>query len=104
MFLLHFKQDGSGSTKYALEALYNLFQVLALLSPREEARLKWNRTVNNQGGYVNNAAMDVAVEHDNHALKEIIRGLGANITKDSVRRVCRAFFILIKVLLYLLLK
>lgn len=29
MFLLHFKQDGSGSTKYALEALYHLFQVLA---------------------------------------------------------------------------
>ena len=70
MFLLHFKQDGSGSTKYALEVLYNLFQVLALLSPREEARLKWNRTVNNQGGYVNNVAMD-----DNHALKEISKFL-----------------------------
>lgn len=50
MFLLHFKQDGSGSTKYALEALYQLFQVLALLSPREAERLKWNWTVNNQGG------------------------------------------------------
>ena len=104
MFLLHFKQDGSGSTKYALEALYNLFQVLASLSLREEARLKWTRTVNNQGGYVNNVAMDVALQHDNYALKEIIRGLGANITEDSVRLVCRAFFILIKVLLYLILK
>lgn len=101
MFLLHFKQDGSGSTKYALEALYHLFQVLALLSPREAERLKWNRTVNNQGGYGNNVAMDVALEHDNHALKEIIRGLGANITEDSVRRVCRAFFILIKLLFVL---
>ena len=78
--------------------------MLALLSPREEARLKWNRNVNNQGGYVNNVAMDVALEHDNHALKKIIRGLGGNITEDSVRRVCRAFFILIKVLLYLILK
>jgi len=28
MFLLHFKQDGSGSTKCALEALYHLFQEL----------------------------------------------------------------------------
>lgn len=70
MFLLHFKQDGSGSTKYALEALYHLFQVLALLSPREAERLKWNRTVNNQGGYGNNVAMDVALEHDNHKKKK----------------------------------
>lgn len=101
MFLLHFKQDGSGSTKYALEALYHLFQVLAILSPRETERLKWNRTVNNQGGDGNNVAMDVALEHDNHALKEIIRGLGANITEDSVRRVCRAFFILKKLLFVL---
>ena len=49
MFLLHFKQDGSGSTKYTLEALYHLFQVFALLSPREAERLIWNRAVNNKG-------------------------------------------------------
>ena len=98
MFLLHFKQDGSGSSKYALEALYHVFQVLALLSRREAERLEWNRTVNNQGGDGNNVAMDFALEHDNRALKEIIRGLGANITDDSVRRVSRAFFILIKLL------
>lgn len=96
MFLLHFKEDGSGSTKYSLEALYLLFQVNALLSPREAERLKWNRTVNNQGGEGNNVAMDVALEHDNHALKEIIRGLGANISEQSVLRVCRAFFVLMK--------
>ena len=45
--------------------------------------------------------MDVALKHDNHALKEIIRGLGENITEDSVRGVCRAFFILIKLLFVL---
>ena len=94
MFLLHFRQDGSGSTKYALEALYHLFQVQALLSPREAERLKWNRTVNNQGGDGNNVAMDVALEHDNHAIKDTIRGLGTNISEESVLRVCRAFFIL----------
>ena len=49
MFLLHFKQDGSGSTKYTLEALYHLFQVFVLLSPREAERLIWNRAVNNKG-------------------------------------------------------
>lgn len=32
---------------------------------------------------------------------EIIRGFGANIIEDSVRRVCRAFFILIKLLFIL---
>ena len=94
MFLLHFRQDGSGSTKYALEALYHLFQVQALLSPREAERLKWNRTANNQGGDGNNVAIDVALEHDNHAIKDIIRSLGANISEESVLRVCRAFFIL----------
>ena len=98
MFLLHLKEDGSGSTKYSLEALYHLFQINALLSPREAERLKWNRTVNNQGGEGNNVVMDVALEHDNHALKEIVRGLGANINKRKVRRVCRAYFVLKKLL------
>ena len=57
--------------------------------------------MNNQGGDGNNCAMDVALEHDNHALKDIIRDLGANISEESVQRVCRAFFILIKLLLVL---
>ena len=94
MFLLHFKQDGSGSTKYALEALFHLFQLFALLSPRLAERLKWNRTVNNKGCLGCNVAMDLALEHDNHLIKDMIRGLGANISEDSVRRICRAFFIL----------
>lgn len=37
--------------------------------------------------------MDVVLEYDNYVLKEIIRGLGVNIIEDSVRRVCRVFFI-----------
>ena len=94
MFLLHFKQDGSGSTKYSLEALYQMFQLYALLSPREAHRLKWNRTVNNHGRAGCNVAMDLALEHDNHLVKDMIRGLGANINDKSVRRICRAFFII----------
>ena len=43
MFLLHFRHNGSESTKYALESLYHLFQVYALLNPREAERVKWNR-------------------------------------------------------------
>ena len=79
MFLLHFKQDGSGSTKYALEALFHMFQIIALLSPREAERIKWNRTVNNHGRSGCNVAMDLALEHGNHLIKDMIRGLGANI-------------------------
>lgn len=94
MFLLHFKQDGSGSTKYSLEALYQMFQLYALLSPREAHRLKWNRTVNNHGRAGCNVAMDLALEHDNHLVKDMIRGVGANINDKSVRRICRAFFII----------
>ena len=40
--LLHFKADGKGSTKYALEGLYLILQVHALLSPRQAYRLIWN--------------------------------------------------------------
>ena len=42
-------------------------------------------------------AIDVALEHDKH-VKEIMRGLGANINENSVQRVCRAFLILKKLL------
>lgn len=94
LFLLHFKQDGSGSTKYSLEALYHLFQLFALLSPREAERMKWNRTVNNSGRAGCNVAMDLALEHTNHYIKDMIRGLGANINEISVCRISKAFFVL----------
>lgn len=94
MFLLHFKQDGSGSTKYSLEALYQLFQLYALLSPREAERMKWNRTVNNSGHAGCNVAMDLALEHCNHSIKDMIRGLGANMNETSVCRISKAFFVL----------
>ena len=94
MFLLHFKQDGSGSTKYALETLFHMFQMYALLSPREAERIKCNRTVINHGKPGCNVAMDLALEHDNRLIKDMIRGLGANISEASVRRICRAFFVI----------
>ena len=39
-------------------------------------------------------AMDLALEHDNHLLKDMIRGLGANISEASVRRIFMSFFII----------
>jgi len=92
IFLLHFRQDAEGSTKYALESLYHLFQLSALLTPREAERMKCNRTVNNKGGQGNNVFMDLDLEHDNHLFKELLRGLGANVSENSVTRICRAFF------------
>ena len=93
VFLLHYKQDGSGSTKYALESLYQLFQLHALLTPREAERLTWNRSVNNRGGAGNNVPCDLDLEHDNHLYKEMCRGLGANLTRASVTRISNAFFV-----------
>ena len=91
-FMLHFFGDGIGSTKYCLEALYLMFQLNALLTPREAERMIWNRTVNNKGGLGNNVFMDLDLEHDNRGLKDIKGVLGANISEDSVTRICRAFF------------
>ncbi len=43
-FLLpYLKEDGAGSRKYALEALYLLMQINSLLSPQAAHRLMWNR-------------------------------------------------------------
>lgn len=94
IFLLHFKQNGSGSTKYSLGALYQMFQLYALLSPKESERLKWNRTVNNHGRAGCNVAMDLALEHENDLVRDMIQGLGANVNEKSVRRICKAFFII----------
>ena len=61
-FMLHFFQDGSGSRKYCFEALYHMFQVNALLTPREAQRMVWNKTVNNKRGLGNNVFIDLDFE------------------------------------------
>ena len=38
--------------------------------------------------------MDLALEHDNHLIKDMFRGLGGNISEASVRRICTAFFVI----------
>ena len=83
--------DGSGSTKCALEALYQLFQLNALLTPRDAEKLFWNRSVNIQGGPGNNVPCDLGLEHDNHLFKDICGGLGANVTSYSVTRISNSF-------------
>jgi len=89
-FLLYCKADGTHSTKYALECLYQLFLVYALLTPRDSERFVWNRSVNNHGKKACNIPLDEATEHSNNFLKQCIRNLGPNITEAAVSRLCKA--------------
>ena len=85
--LLLSKGDEKGSTKYALEALYLILQVKAIISPRQGYRLLWNRTIK---GKDYNVPLDLDLEHDNRMTKEAIKKLGRNITEKSVTRVVMA--------------
>ena len=89
MFLLHFKND-TGSTKYALEALYYSLQVNSLLTPRQAYRLMWNRSVKGKGS---NVPLDLDLEHDNKDLKEEVRELKRNVTVKAVTRLCKTQFV-----------
>ena len=94
-FMLHFFQDGSGSTKYCLEALYHMFQINALLTSREAQRMVWNRTVNNKGGLGNNVFMDLDLEHDNTTIMglKILKGsLEQTFLKPVLREFAEHFF------------
>ena len=89
MFMLHFKND-TGSTKYALEALYYSLQVNSLLTPRQAYRLQWNRSVKGKGS---NVPLDLDLEHDNKELKEEVRELKRNITVKAITRLCKTQFV-----------
>lgn len=52
-FLMYLKHQGASATKYSLEALYLMFQVYALLSPRAAHRLVWDRVVKTKYGRCN---------------------------------------------------
>lgn len=86
-FLLLFK--ASGRKNYAIEALILLTQHRYLFIPRMAKQLQWSRTINVHGQPGKNIAADLHMEHLNHACKEAISRLGANITDHSVERVGR---------------
>ena len=85
-FLIYFWLSGNKS-KYALEALFLLFQVHSLLTPRQAHRLMWNRSVNNRGGPGRNVPLDLDLEHDNRYVKEACKKLGRNLTSCAVKRI-----------------
>ncbi len=89
--LPYLKQDGDSSRKYALEALYLLCQVYAILSPRDAHRLIWNRFSKNKSGHGGNIPLDLALEHYNNLLKNVVKKLGPNSTNPKViDRYCKA--------------
>ena len=64
------------SRKYALEGLHLLLQFHTILSPRDAHRLIWNRSVKAKHGMGGNIPLDLALEHYNRVLKEVIKKMG----------------------------
>ena len=85
-FLLYLKHQGTSATKYTLEALYIMFQVYALLSPRSAHRLIWNRTVKNKKGSAN-IPLDLMLEFYNRIIKEAVKKLGPAASPKSLDRI-----------------
>jgi len=96
--MLYCKSDGTHSTKYSLECLYQFFLVNALLSPRDAERFIWNRSVNNIGKKGTNIPLDEATEHSNNFIKQGIRNLGPNVTEKAVSRLLYSEMHTVKIL------
>lgn len=84
--MLYCKADGSHSTEYALECLYQFFLVHALLSPRGGEWFVWNQSVNNIGKKGTDTPLDEATEHSNNFTKPGIKNLGPYVTEKAVQR------------------
>ena len=90
-FLPYLRNDGKGSSKYALEAFFMMCQVNALLTPRAAHELKWNRFCKNKNGAGGNIPLDLALEHHNKLIKTLMQNLGPNATnKHCLNRYIKA--------------
>lgn len=89
-FLLYLKHEGGSANKYALEALYMMFQIYALLSPQAAHRLTWNRSAKNKTGPGGNIPLDLLLEFFNKFVKEAIKKLGPGATRKSIDRICHS--------------
>jgi len=87
-FLMYLKHQGGSASKYSLEALYLVFQVHALLSPRSAQRLIWNRFVKNKPGLGGNIPLDLQLEFYNKSVKEATKKLGPSASRKSIDRIC----------------
>ena len=80
------KKDGAHSRKYAIQGLNLLCQIYAILCPGDVHRLVWNRSVKAKYGAGGNILLDLALEHYNRVLKEVIKKMGPK----AVSRFCKA--------------
>ena len=88
-FLMYLKHHG-GSSKYALEALYLMFQINVLLSAQEAHRLVWNRFVKNKSGIGGNIPLDLQLEFFNKLVKDAIKNQGSGASQNSINRICHS--------------
>ena len=84
-FLLLFKANSRSN--YAIESFILLTQFDFFLPHRLARQLAWSRTVNTHGRPGKNIPCDLHIEHLNREAKNLISGLGSNITDESVKRV-----------------
>ena len=83
-----------GHTQYAHSTFLLSVQLNATLSPNLVHNLTWNRFWNTRGGKATNISLDLHLEHLNNFLKSFLRGLGANLTEQSAKRISRSISIL----------
>ena len=86
-FLMYLKHQGKSSNKYALEALYLMFQIYALLSPQDSHRLVWNRFIKNKPRESANVPLGLGLEFKNKIIKEAIKKLGPSANQKSLDRI-----------------
>ncbi|CAB3986254.1 Hypothetical predicted protein [Paramuricea clavata] len=89
-FLLLYLHHDKGSYKYALEGLYLLFQINALLSPKAAHQLTWNRFSKRKNTMGGNIPLDLALEFINRVFKDVVKKLGPNASKKSIARISHA--------------
>ena len=66
-------------------------QIYALLSPKDAHRLIWNRSVKAKHGLGGNIPLDLALEHYNWVLKEVIKKMGPNTSSEkAVNSFCKS--------------
>ena len=88
-FLLHLRND-KRSTKYALEALFMMFQVNSLLSPKAAHELIWNRLAKSKNCLGGNIPLDLLLEFYNRLLKDAVKKLGPNASQKSIDKICKS--------------
>ena len=84
--LLYFKTYGH--TKYSFTLMKLFFRMR--LEPENAFRLIWDRFVNTKGKKGHNISLDLHLEHLNHFLKELLKGLRSNIDENNARRIAES--------------